>query len=86
MLEMSESSQKQREYLMQFSRISNLLDTGLDNRSLYICIRLIEAGVHPECLADIIKQLCSVGANIAKKERAASNVMASRSQQSKWKV
>ena len=40
----SEKSQKQRDILLLVSKISNLLDTGLDNRSLYICIRLIEAG------------------------------------------
>ena len=40
----TEKSQKQRDILLLVSKISNLLDTGLDNRSLYICIRLIEAG------------------------------------------
>ena len=39
-----EKNQKQRERLMLVSRISQLLDTGLDNKSLFICVRLIEAG------------------------------------------
>lgn len=55
----TEKSQSQRDILLLVSKISNLLDTGLDNRSLYICIRLIEAGVHPECLADMIKDVRS---------------------------
>ena len=37
--------------------ISNLLNTGLDSESLSICVKLIEAGVNPEALAMVIKEL-----------------------------
>jgi len=78
----SEKSQKQRDILLLVSKISNLLDTGLDNRSLYICIRLIEAGVHPECLADIIKDLRNESSSMGSKT-AASRPLSVRS---KWWV
>ena len=37
--------------------ISNLMNTGLDAESLAICIKLCEAGVNPEALAAVIKEL-----------------------------
>ena len=37
--------------------MSNLLNTGLDSESLSICVKLIEAGVNPEALALVIKEL-----------------------------
>ena len=37
--------------------ISNLLNTGLDSESLSICVKLIEAGVNPEALAMVVKEL-----------------------------
>ena len=37
--------------------ISNLLNTGLDSETLSICVKLCEAGVNPEALAAVIKEL-----------------------------
>lgn len=37
--------------------ISQLLNTGLSQESLDICIRLCEAGVHPQSLANIVNQI-----------------------------
>lgn len=37
--------------------ISDLLNTGLDSESLNICVQLLEAGVNPEALAAVIKEL-----------------------------
>lgn len=39
--------------------ISQLLNTGLTAETLDICIRLCEAGVHPQALADIINSVKS---------------------------
>ena len=38
-------------------QISDLLNTGLDDESLQICVQLLEAGVNPEALAAIIQEL-----------------------------
>lgn len=56
MADASESLQA-REALALLSRISRLLNTGLDTESLAICIRLCEAGVHPEALAKAILEV-----------------------------
>lgn len=37
--------------------ISRILNTGLDNKSLSLCVRLCEIGVHPEALAKVIKEI-----------------------------
>lgn len=37
--------------------MSHLLNTGLSNDTLDICIRLCEAGVHPQVLAEVIQQI-----------------------------
>lgn len=37
--------------------ISNILDTGLDKETLRILVGLCEAGVNPEALALIVKEL-----------------------------
>ncbi|XP_052126431.1 mitotic-spindle organizing protein 1-like [Frankliniella occidentalis] len=50
-------SLRAREALALLSRISKLLNTGLDTESLSICIRLCEAGVHPEALAKAIQEV-----------------------------
>ncbi|VDQ00979.1 unnamed protein product [Trichobilharzia regenti] len=45
------------------SEISSLLNTGLDNEELLMCIKLIESGVNPATLAMLvnnIKQQCEV--------------------------
>lgn len=39
--------------------ISQLLNTGLNVETLDICIKLCEAGVHPQALADIINSVKS---------------------------
>ncbi|GFR70026.1 mitotic-spindle organizing protein 1-like [Elysia marginata] len=37
--------------------ISNLLNTGLDEETLALCVQLCENGVNPEALAEVIKEL-----------------------------
>ena len=37
--------------------ISDLLNTGLDDESLKICLKLLEAGVNPEALATVVTEL-----------------------------
>lgn len=37
--------------------ISDLLNTGLDEETLQICVQLLEAGVNPEALAAVVTEL-----------------------------
>jgi mitotic-spindle organizing protein 1 len=37
--------------------INKILDCGLDKESLSICIALLETGINPEALAQVIKKL-----------------------------
>ncbi|KAK3783014.1 hypothetical protein RRG08_015354 [Elysia crispata] len=37
--------------------ISRLLNTGLDEETLALCLQLCENGVNPEALAEVIKEL-----------------------------
>lgn len=37
--------------------LSELLNTGLSAQTLDICVRLCEAGVHPQSLAEVVRQL-----------------------------
>ena len=37
--------------------ISDLLNTGLDDETLRICVQLLEAGVNPEALANVVQEL-----------------------------
>jgi len=46
-----------RESVDTLMEISNLLNTGLDSETLTICIKLCEAGVNPEALASVLKEL-----------------------------
>jgi len=46
-----------RETFNTLLEISRLLNTGLDNESLAICVRLCEQGANPEALATVIKEL-----------------------------
>ena len=46
-----------RETVDTLMEISNLLNTGLDSETLAICIKLCEAGVNPEALAAVLKEL-----------------------------
>lgn len=43
--------------LQVLNEISQLLDTGLDRKTLRVCKDLCALGVHPETLAKIIKEL-----------------------------
>ncbi|KAH7977765.1 hypothetical protein HPB49_003515 [Dermacentor silvarum] len=52
--------------------MSQLLNTGLDARSLALCVQLCESGVNPEALAGLIKEL---------RARAAPNVTTSEPKQ-----
>ena len=48
--------------------ISNLLNTGLDSETLVLCVKLCEAGVNPEALASVIRELRRESAAIKVKE------------------
>ena len=37
--------------------ISDLLNTGLDEETLKVCMQLLEAGVNPEALAAVVREL-----------------------------
>lgn len=37
--------------------ISDLLNTGLDDETLRVCVQLLEAGVNPEALATVVQEL-----------------------------
>lgn len=39
--------------------LSQVLNTGLSAQTLDICVRLCEAGVHPQSLAEVVRQLRS---------------------------
>jgi mitotic-spindle organizing protein 1 len=39
------------------AEISELMNTGLDRETLVICVSLCEAGVNPEALGAVIKEL-----------------------------
>lgn len=45
--------------------ISQILDTGLDKETLRLLVGLVEAGVNPEALALIVKELRRAGAEAA---------------------
>lgn len=46
-----------REALDTLTEISNILNAGLDSETIAICMKLCEAGVNPEALAIVIKEL-----------------------------
>lgn len=52
-----QSAQRANDALNIVFEISNILDTGLDRETLSICISLIEAGVNPEALAVVVREL-----------------------------
>ncbi|EDQ89917.1 uncharacterized protein MONBRDRAFT_16892, partial [Monosiga brevicollis MX1] len=37
--------------------VSRILNTGLDRETLAICVSLMEAGINPEALAAVVKEL-----------------------------
>lgn len=51
-----QQSQKIRKAIQN---ISQLLNTGLSAETLDVCIKLCEAGVHPQALADIVNSVQS---------------------------
>lgn len=53
-----------KETLQTLMELSNLLCTGLDPETLTICVRLCEAGVNPEALATVIRELMKEVENI----------------------
>ncbi|CAF0827381.1 unnamed protein product [Didymodactylos carnosus] len=52
----SSETNEAREALECLNDLSQLLNTGLDKKTLTCCIRLLESGVHPDALAQIIQQ------------------------------
>ncbi|KZF25515.1 hypothetical protein L228DRAFT_280750 [Xylona heveae TC161] len=46
-----------REVIDILQEISTLLDTKLDRTTLSLCVSLIENGVNPEALANVVKEL-----------------------------
>jgi mitotic-spindle organizing protein 1 len=46
-----------REAFEVVKEISKLLNTGLNDDTLRVCIQLCEAGVNPEALATVIQEL-----------------------------
>lgn len=51
--------------------ISKLLDCGLDKESLSICVALIENGLNPEALAEVVKRLRAQAAEAGQAAAAA---------------
>lgn len=46
-----------KETYLNLIELSKVLNTGLDSETLMICVRLCEAGVNPETLANVIQNL-----------------------------
>jgi mitotic-spindle organizing protein 1 len=46
-----------KETFQALMEISQFLCTGLDPEALSICVRLCEAGINPEVLATVVKEL-----------------------------
>ncbi|KAK7423922.1 hypothetical protein QQX98_000794 [Neonectria punicea] len=51
--------------------ISTILNCQLDRRTLSICISMIERGVNPEALAQVIKELRQQGQEVEQNAAAA---------------
>ncbi|KIW01802.1 mitotic-spindle organizing protein 1 [Verruconis gallopava] len=56
-LEVAEKRQAAREVIDILHEIATLLNTGLNRQQLSYCVSLIENGVNPEALANVIKEL-----------------------------
>ncbi|CAN4100623.1 unnamed protein product [Withania somnifera] len=52
-----EAARNARDSLDLVFHMSNILDTGLDRRTLSVLIALSELGVNPEALAAVVKEL-----------------------------
>lgn len=48
---------EQQQQLEVAFEINKLLNCGLDKETLSICMGLLETGVNPEALADVIKEI-----------------------------
>lgn len=48
--------------------ISKILDCGLDKETLSLCLKLLETGVNPEALAQVIKRLREEASRQASRE------------------
>lgn len=57
-------AQQAREAVDTLYELSQILDTKLDKQSLAICMSLIERGVSPKALAEIVNQLQQQKENI----------------------
>ncbi|KAK6973771.1 mitotic-spindle organizing protein 1 [Biomphalaria glabrata] len=44
--------------------ISRMLNTGLDEETLVVCLRLCENGINPEALSEVIRELRRESASI----------------------
>ncbi|RZB39690.1 MOZART1 domain containing protein [Asbolus verrucosus] len=53
-----------KETFQALMELSRLLCTGLDTETLSICVRLCEAGINPEVLATVVKELQKEVANV----------------------
>ncbi|KAI8899310.1 mitotic-spindle organizing gamma-tubulin ring associated-domain-containing protein [Globomyces pollinis-pini] len=51
------SSQSTQQTMDLLYELSMILNTGLDKQTLAYCVSMIEAGVNPESLAAVIKEL-----------------------------
>ncbi len=49
--------------------ISQLLNTGLDDETLRVCVQLLEAGVNPEALATVVQELRRETGRVQVRER-----------------
>ncbi|GFO33810.1 mitotic-spindle organizing protein 1 [Plakobranchus ocellatus] len=59
------------ETLDLMKEMSRLLNTGLDEETLALCLQLCENGVNPEALAEVIKEMWRESALIkAEEERS----------------
>lgn len=55
--------------------INKILDCGLDKESLSICIALLETGVNPEALAEVIQKLRKEAAKVRKVQEEANSAL-----------
>lgn len=61
--------QRNQEIRENLQNISQLLNTGLSAETLDICIKLCEAGVHPQSLADAVNAFRSEMASMEDEAR-----------------
>ncbi|CAI8041499.1 Mitotic-spindle organizing protein 1 [Geodia barretti] len=59
-----------RDAMKTVKEISDLLNTGLDEETLKVCVQLLEAGVNPEALAAVVRELRRETAALREAEEA----------------